>query len=63
MTSNNSLKILLLMSILASDILFIVSNSNDVNQKLHTWNEYDKTESDRKVYYRLNAFHYQFCKD
>ena len=51
------------MSILASDILFIVSNSNDVNQKLHTWNEYDKTESDRKVYYRLNAFHYQFCKD
>ena len=42
MTSNNSLKILLLMSILAStfngkasDTLFIIFNSNDVNQKLH----------------------------
>ena len=47
----------------ASDTLIIIFNSKDVNQYLHTLNGYDIKDSNRKVYYQINAFHYQFCKD
>ena len=47
----------------ASDTLFIIFNSKYVNQYLHTLNGYDIKDSNRKVYYQINAFDYQFCKD
>ena len=57
------------MSILAStligkslDTLFIIFNSKDVNQELHTLNGNDLTDPNRKVYNKLHTFHFNFVK-